>query len=164
MSKIEKVLAAYPAPTGLRPRRLADAADRLYECAGVCLACADACSAEQNPEMIAMSAKCMRMDHDCSDLCIVAARVLTRQTGYDAPTTMAVVEAVRAALRACADACTEMQDMEHCQITAQVCRQTEEFLGELVQEMQSGGGQHDSRSEPPSATAPAGAAMTGSDS
>jgi hypothetical protein len=164
MSQIEKVLSAYPAQTGLRPRLLADAVDKLYECAGVCLACADACSAEQDPQMIAMSAKCMRMDHDCSDLCTVAARVLTRQTGYDAPTTMAVIEAVRAALRACADACAEMQDMEHCQVTAQVCRQTEEFLGELVQQMQSGESGDAYPDEPPSATAPAGAAMAESDS
>ncbi|MEU2266169.1 hypothetical protein ABZ568_06970 [Streptomyces olindensis] len=67
--------------------------DKLYECAGVCLTCADAAAAEQDPEKIVMSIKCVRLDNDCADLCTVAARILARQTGYDAPTTMAIIEA-----------------------------------------------------------------------
>ena len=161
MSRIEQVLMTYPAETGLEPRRIAEAVDRLYECAGVCLACADACSAETDPHMLGMSVKCIRADNDCADLCTVAARVVTRQTGYDAPTTFAVIEATRAALRACADACAEMASMDHCRICAETCRETEALLGTLVEAMRARGGTDAYPTEPPSATTPAGAAMHG---
>ncbi len=100
MSLVEKLLDAYPAETGMPPRLLGRAVDKLYECAGVCLTCADAAAAEQDPEKIVMSIKCVRLDNDSADLCTVAARILARQTGYDAPTTMAVIEATRTVLRA----------------------------------------------------------------
>ena len=161
MSRIEQVLMTYPAETGLEPRVLAEAADRLYECAGVCLACADACSAETDPHMLGMSLKCIRMDVDCADLCTVAARIVTRQTGYDAPTTFAVIEATRAALRACADACAEMASMDHCRICAETCRETDALLGKLLEAMTAGGGTSTYPTEPPSATTPAGAALHG---
>lgn len=155
MSRIADALGAYPAETGLDIARLADAVDRLYECAGVCLACADACSAETDPQMIVKSLKCRRMDQDCADLCTVAARVIARQTGYDAPTTFAVVDATRAALRACADACDEMGEMDHCALCATVCRETEQMLGSLLDAMW--GTRTDAYPlEPPSATTPAG--------
>ncbi len=162
MSKIQQILSAYPAEAGMKPQQLAKVIDKLYECAGVCLACADACTAETDPKMIAMSAKCMRLDNDCSDLCTVAARILTRQTGYDAPTTFAVIDAVRASLRACADACAEMEKSEHCQTCAQVCRDTEKLLTRVVKEMQAAGGNTDYPTEPPSATTPVGKELAGS--
>lgn len=161
MSRIEQVLTTYPARTGLEPRVLAEAADKLYECAGGCLECADACAAETDPHMLGMSVKCMRMDNDCADLCTVAARVIARQTGYDAPTTIAVVEATRAALRACGDACAEMASMDHCRICAESCRETEALLGRLVEAMNARGGTDAYPTEPPSATTPAGAALHG---
>ncbi len=161
MSKIQQVLEAYPADTGLKPQRLSKIVDKLYECAGVCLACADACAAEPDPKMVAMGAKAIRMNNDASDLCTVAARILTRQTGYDAPTTFAVIEAVRAALRATGDACDEMSDMEHCRACAAVCRDTEKQLGKLVKEMESDSGGGGYATEPPSATTPAGKQLVG---
>lgn len=160
MSSITKMLEAYPAETGLEPRVLAEAVDKLYECAGVCLACADACTAETDPAMIAMSLKCIRTDLDCADICTVAARVITRQTGYDAATTIAVIEAARASLRACEAACDEMADMAHCAICADACRGTEALLGRLAERM-AGAGTDAYPTEPPSATTPAGAGMSG---
>lgn len=159
MSMVEKVLEAYPAEPGLPPKLLAQAVDKLYECAGACLACADAAAAEQDPQKIAMSVKCMRTDHDCADLCTVAARVLARQTGYDAPTTMAVVEATRTVLRASCEACEELKDLKYAELSAKVSRETDQLLGELVEKMRSSEGAGGYPSQPPSATTPAGAAM-----
>jgi Na+-translocating ferredoxin:NAD+ oxidoreductase RnfC subunit len=156
-----KGVVGLPRQTGLEPRRLAEAVGKLYECAGVCVSCADACSGEQNPQQIAMAAKCMRMDHDCADLCTVTARVLTRQTGYDAPTTLAAIEATCTALGACADACAEMQHMQHCRVCAHRCRETAALLGQLADEIRSGASASGAYpSEPPSATTPAGAEMS----
>lgn len=161
MSRIEQMLRTYPAETGLEPRRLAEVADKLYECAGVCLACADACSAETDPHHLAMGIKCLRIDLDCADICTVAARVLARQTGYDAPTSLALIEAARTVLRACADACAEMDAMDHCRICAETCRETEQLLAGLVEAFGTRAGSTAYPAEPPSATTPAGAALHG---
>ncbi len=163
MSLTEQMLDAYPAETGMPPRLLAQAIDKLYECAAACLACADAASAEQDPQKIAISVKCMRTDHDSADLCTVAARVLTRQTGYDSPTTMAVIEATRTALRASSDACEEFKDIKYCALSAKACRETEKLLGELVEQMTSSQGSESYPEAPPSATTPVGASMSAGD-
>lgn len=161
MSLVEKLLDAYPAETGMPPRLLGEAVDKLYECAGVCLTCADAAAAEQDPEKIVMSIKCVRLDNDCADLCTVAARILARQTGYDAPTTMAIIEATRTVLRASADAAEEFKDTTYFELSARACRETERMLGELVEQMGSSEAGEGYPTSPPSSTTPAGAAMRG---
>lgn len=161
MSLVEKLLDAYPAETGMPPRVLGEAVDKLYECAGVCLTCADAAAAEQDPEKIVMSIKCVRLDNDCADLCTVTARILARQTGYDAPTTTAVIEATRTVLRASADAAEEFKEIPYFELSARACRETERLLGELVEQMGSTGAGEGYPSSPPSATTPAGASRSG---
>ncbi len=161
MSLVEKLLDAYPAQTGMPPRLLGEAVDKLYECAGVCLTCADAAAAEQDPEKIVMSIKCVRLDNDCADLCTVAARILARQTGYDAPTTMAIIEATRTVLRASADAAEEFKETTYFQLSAKACRETEQLLGQLVEQMGSSEAGEGYPTSPPSATTPAGASMGG---
>jgi hypothetical protein len=159
MSLVEKLLDAYPAETGMPPRILGQAVDKLYECAGVCLTCADAAAAEQDPDKIVLSIKCVRLDNDCADLCTVAARILARQTGYDAPTTKAVIEATRTVLRASADAAEEFRETPYFDLSAKACRETEQLLGELVEQMTSSTAGEGYPTSPPSATTPAGASM-----
>jgi len=159
MSLVEKLLDAYPAETGMPPRLLGEAVDKLYECAGVCLTCADAAAAEQDPDKIVMSIKCVRLDNDCADLCTVAARVLARQTGYDAPTTMAVIEATRTVLRASADAAEEFEEIPYFALSAKACRETEKLLEQLIDQMNSSKAAEGYPTSPPSATTPAGASM-----
>ncbi|MET9432459.1 MULTISPECIES: Rho termination factor N-terminal domain-containing protein [unclassified Streptomyces] len=161
MSLAEKLLDAYPAETGLPPKVLSQAVDKLYECAAACLSCADSAAAEQDPEKIAMAVKCMRSSNDCADLCTVAARVLTRQTGYDAPTTMAVLDATRTVLRASGQACEELGDAKYCELSAKACRDTEKLLGKMMERIRATGGVGGYPESPPSATTPAGAARGG---
>ncbi|MFI9542907.1 Rho termination factor N-terminal domain-containing protein [Streptomyces sp. NPDC052016] len=161
MSLVEKLLDAYPAETGMPPKMLGEAVDKLYECAGVCLTCADAAAAEQDPEKIVMSIKCVRLDNDCADLCTVAARILARQTGYDAPTTMVIIEATRTVLRASADAAEEFKGTPYFELSAKECRETEQLLGRLAEQMGSSDAGEGYPTSPPSATTPAGASMGG---
>ncbi|OUD01793.1 Rho termination factor N-terminal domain-containing protein [Streptomyces swartbergensis] len=161
MSLVEKLLDAYPAETGMPPKLLGEAVDKLYECAGVCLTCADAAAAEQDPEKIVLSIKCVRLDNDCADLCTVAARILARQTGYDAPTTMAIIDATRTVLRASADAAEEFKGTPYFELSARACRETERLLGRLVEQMGSSEAGREYPTSPPSATTPAGASMSG---
>jgi hypothetical protein len=161
MSLVEKLRDAYPAETGMPPRLLGEAVDKLYECAGVCLTCADAAAAEHDPEKVVMSIKCVRLNNDCADLCTVAARILARQTGYDAPTTMAIIEATRTVLRASADAAEEFKDTPYFELSAGACRETERLLGQLVEQMGSSEAGEGYPTSPPSATTPAGASASG---
>ncbi|MFF8606830.1 Rho termination factor N-terminal domain-containing protein [Streptomyces sp. NPDC015346] len=158
-SLTKKVLDAYPAEAGLPPTLLAEGVDKLYECAGVCLACADSAAGESDSEKIAHSVKCMRANNDTADLCTVTARVLARQTGYDSPTTKNLVEATRSALIASADACQEFQETDYFALAARACRETEEMLADLLRQMEEGSSA-DYAKEPPSATTPAGRART----
>ncbi|CAL9286837.1 Rho termination factor N-terminal domain-containing protein [Streptomyces sp. SudanB52_2052] len=108
-----------------------------------------------------MSIKCVRLDNDCADLCTVAARILARQTGYDAPTTMAIIEATRTVLRASADAAEEIKGTPYFELSARACRETERLLGQLVEQMGSSEAGEGYPTSPPSATTPAGASMSG---
>ncbi|MGI5380061.1 hypothetical protein ACQEV2_38585 [Streptomyces sp. CA-251387] len=103
-----------------------------------------------------MSIKCVRLDNDCADLCTVAARILARQTGYDAPTTMAIIEATRTVLRASADAAEEFKGTPYFELSAKECRETEQLLGRLAEQMGSSDAGEGYPTSPPSATTPAG--------
>src|SRR5690606_14997420 len=91
-----ELIRSNPAGTGVDPELLARAIDAATACAQTCTACADACLAE---EMVAKLRTCIRTDLDCADICATTARVLSRQTGYDADLTRAVLQAC---IRACA--------------------------------------------------------------
>jgi hypothetical protein len=108
-----------------------------------------------------MSIKCVRLDNDCADLCTVAARILARQTGYDAPTAMAIIEATRTVLRASADAAEEFKGTPYFELSAKECRETEQLLGRLAEQMGSSDAGEGYPTSPPSATTPAGASMGG---
>ncbi|MDG9720449.1 Rho termination factor N-terminal domain-containing protein [Streptomyces sp. DH24] len=103
----------------------------------------------------------MRLDNDCADLCTVAARILARQTGYDAPTTMAIIEATRTVLRASADAAEEFAGTPYFELSAKECRETEQLLGRPAEQMGSSDAGEGYPTSPPSATTPAGASMGG---
>ncbi|MFG3015639.1 Rho termination factor N-terminal domain-containing protein [Streptomyces cinerochromogenes] len=101
------------------------------------------------------------LDNDCADLCTVAARILARQTRYDAPTTMAIIEATRTVLRASADAPDEFKGTTYFELSARACRETERLLGQLVEQMGSSEAGEGYPTSPPSATTPAGASSSG---
>ena len=46
------------------------------ECAQACGACADACLGEPDPKMLV---RCIRLNLDCSDICELTAKMLSRQ-------------------------------------------------------------------------------------
>jgi hypothetical protein len=62
----------------------------------------DDCLSEQT---VAELIKCIRLNEDCADICLVAGRVANRQTEYDANVTRAVLEACATTCRSCGDEC-----------------------------------------------------------
>ncbi len=125
-----EMISTNPAGTGVDPALLARVIDSLVACAQACTACADACLAE---ESVAELRRCIRTNEDCADICATTARVLSRQTAYDADVTRALVQACVQACRICGDECASHADHhEHCRICAEACRACEEACRELL--------------------------------
>jgi hypothetical protein len=76
----------------------------------------------------------IRNNLDCADLCEVTARVLSRQTGYEANLTRSVLQACAMACKACGDECGHHGEMgmQHCAVCAGACRRCEQACNELL--------------------------------
>src|SRR5215210_2454831 len=104
-----KMLDAYPKDLAdIDKGKLADCIAACFECAQVCTACADACLAE---DMVAELTTCIRTDLDCADICLATGNALSRQTGYDAEVTRAILEACATVCKACGDECESHASM-----------------------------------------------------
>jgi len=109
---------------------LASAIDALVDCAATCTQCADACLSEGDRMELA---RCIGLNHDCADVCATASRVISRQAGYDASVTRALLTACLAACRSCGDECgSHAQHMEHCAICREQCRRCEKACRTLL--------------------------------
>ena len=103
-----------------------------HDCEQACTQCADDCLSEQNVQELA---KCIRLNLDCADICATTARVLSRQTEYDANLTRPIVQACAQACKSCGDECEQhaKHGMEHCRVCAEACRSCERACEELLQ-------------------------------
>jgi len=97
-----------------------------------CTQCADDCLSEKD---VASLVKCIRIDLDCADICAATARVLSRQTEYDANLTRAQLQACVVACQTCAEECEQHAEhgMQHCVVCAAECRRCETACQELLQ-------------------------------
>lgn len=128
---VSAMLETHPKDLGGVDRRtLAECIEACLACAQTCTACADACLSE---DMVAEMRRCIRLNLDCADVCGATAGVLTRQTGEDASTVRALLEACRTACRACGDECASHAEMhEHCAVCAESCRRCEQACADLL--------------------------------
>jgi hypothetical protein len=126
------MLQTHPQSITLDRQKLATAIDALTACAEACTACGDACLGEGMVEMT----KCVGMNLDCADMCMATARVLSRQTSYDANITRALVEACAMACKACSDECAMYAEKhEYCRICAEACQACERACRDLMASM-----------------------------
>jgi hypothetical protein len=123
MDRFQRMLSTHPDPAS-------DAGDEAYhliaaaaECALTCTTCADACLSEPNVEGLV---ECIRLNHDCADICATTAAVFARAGHRDEPTLHALIEACAAACQACGEMCERHADHEHCRICAEICRRCAE--------------------------------------
>ena len=134
MSHAAQMLETHPWPGNVDRDVLAQCIDECFSCAQTCTSCADACLSE---EMVGDLRKCIRLNLDCADICDTTGRVLTRQTGYDASTSKAQLEACREVCRTCADECERHAEMhEHCRICAEACRRCADACDRLLSAME----------------------------
>ena len=124
MTHATAMIESYPQSINLDRGLLAHCIEACVDCAQACTACADACLGE---DMVAELTSCIRIDLDCADVCETTGRVLSRQTGYDAELTRAVLLACAQACRSCGDECERHASMhEHCKVCAEACRRCEQ--------------------------------------
>ena len=74
---VEQVLAAHPQLRGDVGDAVIHAIEACHDCAQTCIACADACLAE---DLVHELAECIRLNLDCVDICQPAGGVLTRRS------------------------------------------------------------------------------------
>jgi hypothetical protein len=130
MTFAKPMLQTYPRDFNVDADVLARCIEACYACSQACTACADDCLSE---ESVAELVKCIRLNQDCSDLCLAAGRIVSRQTEYDANVTRAALEACAAACRSCGDECEgHAEHHEHCRICAEACRACEQACQELL--------------------------------
>ena len=124
VSYAKQMLDEYPGTFDLDADLLAEAIAALFDCAQACTACADDCLSEDD---VGDLVKCIRINLDCADQCLATGRILSRQTGYEANVTRAVVEACEQACRSCAEECeTHADHHDHCRVCAEACRRCEQ--------------------------------------
>ena len=118
------MLDTYPGEFNIDQQLLVRCIEACTDCAEACTQCADDCLSEQTVQELA---KCIRLNLDCSDICETTARVVSRQTEYDANLTRAMLQACVVACRSCGDECKIHAEhgMKHCEVCAEECRRCE---------------------------------------
>lgn len=126
-----RVLETHNASAPVDLELFISAIDALNACASSCVSCADACLAENQPEMLN---RCIRLDLDCADICTATARVLGRLVAFPTEVVRPQLQAACAALEACAEECERHADQhEHCQACAESCREADQALHRLIE-------------------------------
>jgi hypothetical protein len=133
MSYARQLLDTYPCSVNVDAGVLAATIDALSDCAQACTADADDNLSEHNlSEMV----KCIRLCLDCADICTATARVVSRQTAYDATVTRPLLQACVAACKSCGDECERHAQMHaHCRVCGEACRRCEQACRELLDVM-----------------------------
>jgi exosome complex RNA-binding protein Csl4 len=129
MSYARQMLDTYPRTFNVDADLLAAAIDALDDCAQACNADNAADLSEQN---VAEMVTCIRLCLDCVDVCTVTARVIGRQTEYDASLTRPLLESCVAICRSCGDECERHAHMSHCRVCAEACRRCEQACRQLL--------------------------------
>jgi hypothetical protein len=125
------MLDTYPGEFNVDQQLLVRCIEACYDCAEACTQCADESLSEESVQELAKS---IRLNLDCADVCATTGRVVSRQTGYDANVTRAVLQACIATCRSCGDECEihGKHGMEHCKVCAEECRRCERACQELL--------------------------------
>ncbi|RUQ81007.1 four-helix bundle copper-binding protein [Legionella septentrionalis] len=92
--------------------------DACHACATACEHCANSCLEEQTIQQLA---SCIKLDIDCTDICILTAKLLARGSEFALPVSLLCADICKT----CGDECSKHQDMEHCKRCAEACYRCE---------------------------------------
>lgn len=115
-----KMVSTNPTPPVLQDERLVACIDACFDCAQTCSACADACLGEEN---ISVLRRCIRLNEDCSDVCLTTGQMLSRQQHSERRLIRSQLETCLLACQLCGDECAQhAKHHEHCRICEEACR------------------------------------------
>jgi hypothetical protein len=92
--------------------------DTLLECAQACEKCMAACLDEDD---VTSMAHCIELDRDCSEICILGAKLLIRASEISHKFLLMCEEACRSCMEECSK-----HEHEHCKACAEACRKCAE--------------------------------------
>jgi len=90
----------------------------LVKCMTACEYCATLCLQEENVKMMA---RCIMLDRDCADICMLTARFVARDSAHAQHVMRECIEICRL----CEEECRK-HEADHCQKCADACRECAE--------------------------------------
>ena len=128
--RVRDMLEAHRRPSSLDRDLLVSCIEDCIDCAATCTSDADADLAEPD---VQEQLRCIRLCLDCADVCAATARVVSRQTAYDAGVVRPLLEACAALCARCGDECEGHAEMHaHCRVCEQACRHCERACRDLL--------------------------------
>ncbi|HLN56780.1 MAG TPA: four-helix bundle copper-binding protein [Bacteroidales bacterium] len=102
--------------------------DALNECATECIHCANACLEEQDVKMLS---RCIKLDFECADICILTAKMLAGDTEFHKE----ICEMCANICDTCAQECEKhSRTMDHCERCARVCHNCADECRTMISE------------------------------
>ena len=99
--------------------------EALIACAIECERCATSCLLEEDVKMMV---KCIQLDRDCADVCLLTAKLLSRDSEHG----MHLLKECAEVCNKCATECEKHKHMEHCAKCAEACKKCAEQCAQLV--------------------------------
>lgn len=132
---VKAMIETHPHKPVLTEKLLLNMIETAVVCEQSCVACADACLAEQEVQNLR---KCIRLNLDCADICAATVRVFSRQTQGDLSVMRTQLEACAAVCTACGAECEHHAGHHrHCKVCTEACRTTEQAARKLLAEIGS---------------------------
>jgi hypothetical protein len=133
---VAEMIRSHP-DLALDPDALVAGVQAAQDANAACIACADACLAEDD---VASFRTCIRRDLDCADIAGTTAAVLARQVALDPGLVRVVLEACTVAAKRCAAECElHAGTHEHCRLCAEACRRLEASSRSLLETLRDDG-------------------------
>jgi hypothetical protein len=122
-----EIISTHPEARGVANPALVACIEACFDCAPACTSCADACLSEDD---VTTLRTCIRLDLDCTDICLTTGRMISRRTGVEEPALKRILETCAEACRECAVECERHAEHHvHCRVCAEACRRCEQVCG-----------------------------------
>jgi hypothetical protein len=113
--KIIATISSHPDVQGSVAENLIAAVEAAYDCAKICVSCADACVAEDMDMR-----QCIRLCLDCADVCFATATIASRRTGSNEALIAQMLAVCETACHLCGNECQGHAGAhDHCRLCAE---------------------------------------------
>jgi hypothetical protein len=116
---ITEMIIKHPRTKGEANAALIRCIEECYDCAQTCASCADASLAEDDVKMLA---RCIRLNLDCTDMCVATGAIVTRHLVIESRILREILAACAQTCQRCEEECLKHASHHaHCRVCAEVC-------------------------------------------